>query len=387
MSPNRHGFVWLASYPKSGNTWLRLFLENLLADGDRPCDINHLPHIGHAPTLEGFALHAGIDPTLLSHDEMDRLRPGFYAYLLDHGYPRRLLKTHDAYRLTSTGEPLFPPGITRGAIYLIRNPLDVCVSYRHHKGLDSYDQVVALMANRDYALCDADDGPSTQMRQKLSSWSGHVESWTGVRDFPVLTLRYEDLAADPMRHFSRAVAFLGLDHDADAIRRAIDFSAFDELRKQEQAAGFGEKPNHTARFFRAGKTGDWRDQLTPAQVARIVADHGATMARFGYLEEAMAFILNPTEPQGTKGYSTGRDKRGHGRTSNEQQAYPEPDTGVFGVIAADKDAEIAAFSEAVQGVSHDQLAVRAQGTGRMFRQFEIADQYLGHQPSIKKILA
>lgn len=290
MNPHRHGFIWLASYPKSGNTWLRLFLENLLSAGDRPCDINHLPHSGHAPTLEGLALHAGIDPTLLSHDELERLRPDFYAYLLDHGYPRRLLKTHDAYRLTSSGEPLFPTEITRGAIYLIRNPLDVCVSYRHHKGLDSYDQTLAIMANRNYTVCDADDAPNPQMRQQLSSWSRHVESWTNALDFPVLTLRYEDLISDPLLHFTQVVTFLGLDHDAKAVRRAIAFSSFDELRKQEQAAGFGEKPEHATCFFRAGKAGGWRKRLTLEQTARIVADHGPIMKRFGYLDEALAFI-------------------------------------------------------------------------------------------------
>lgn len=289
----RNGFVWLASYPKSGNTWLRLFLENLLSGGDQPCDINHLLHIGHASTLEKFARHSGIDPTLLSHDEMERLQPDFYRYLLGNGYPRGFMKTHDAYRFTSAGEPLFPSGITKGAIYLIRNPLDVCVSYRHFKGLSSYDQAVDLMAYQDYALCDANTESSPQMRQKLSSWSGHVASWTGVSDFPVLTLRYEDLCADPLRHFTETVVFLGLDYGADAIRRAIEFSCFDELYKQEQAVGFREMPDNGSRFFRAGKAGAWRDQLSSAQIVRIVADHGATMARFGYLEEAVAFLGRP----------------------------------------------------------------------------------------------
>jgi hypothetical protein len=95
-------------------------------------------------------------------------------------------------------------------------------------------------------------------------------------------MRYEDMLARPMETFSGLVQFLRLPAEAPRIRRAIDLSSFDSLRKLEDKQGFIERSKSQKRFFRSGKSGGWREQLTPAQVAAIVAAHEPQMRRFGY---------------------------------------------------------------------------------------------------------
>lgn len=70
------------------------------------------------------------------------------------------------------------------------------------------------------------------------------------------------------------------------IGKAVRFSDFQVLSRQEAEKGFRERPTEAERFFRQGKSGGWRSQLTAAQAARIVADHGEVMRRFGYLDAA-----------------------------------------------------------------------------------------------------
>jgi len=120
--------VWLASYPKSGNTWLRMLIANLSARDGKPVDINDLPERGGIASARGPFDHLLlIDSGLLSHDEIDSLRPRVYEELArgaqddeyDDEYddehdeapdapPVRFVKVHDAYTLTPNGEPRLP---------------------------------------------------------------------------------------------------------------------------------------------------------------------------------------------------------------------------------------------------------------------------------------
>jgi aryl sulfotransferase len=112
-----------------------------------------------------------------------------------------------------------------------------------------------------------------------------VLSWVDAAELNRLAIRYEDMLTHPEETFSRAAAFLALPHEPERIGKAIRFSDFREVARQEAEKGFRERPHHTERFFREGRSGDWREKLTPEQVNRIVADHSTVMRRFGYLDE------------------------------------------------------------------------------------------------------
>jgi hypothetical protein len=180
--------------------------------------------------------------------------------------------------------PLIPYTASKGALYFIRNPLDVAVSFARHNGSDC-DIAISTMADEAFAFCCKLNRLHSQLRQKLLSWSGHVRSWVDNAPFPVCVLRYEDMKTKPLETFQKAVRFAGLPHSLDQIQKAIDFSAFDVVQQQEASEGFQENSTSPSRFFRKGLIGSWREELSENQVQRIVRDHRDVMHRFGYLEE------------------------------------------------------------------------------------------------------
>jgi hypothetical protein len=142
------------------------------------------------------------------------------------------------------------------------------------------------MANRDFELAGATTRLETQLRQRLLTWSDHVLSWVDAPGIRLLVVRYEDLQARPIETFGAAAAFLGLTTDLAKLERALSFSSIDELQSQERKDGFQEAVEGERVFFRKGKVGAWREELTASQSARIIEDHRDVMFRFGYLNEA-----------------------------------------------------------------------------------------------------
>jgi hypothetical protein len=92
------------------------------------------------------------------------------------------------------------------------------------------------------------------------------------------------MQADPEDAFTRALRHIGVPPDPERVARAVRFSSFDELRKQEETAGFVERSPNTERFFHSGRTGQWRDELAPEAVEQIRKDHGEVMREYGYLD-------------------------------------------------------------------------------------------------------
>jgi aryl sulfotransferase len=271
--------VWITSYPKSGNTWLRVFLANLLADSAVGVAIHDLPVRLHAASRAVFDELAGIDSSDLTEAEAAALRPLIYRQLAATLEPPVFIKTHDRYGRTAAGEPLFPAEITAAVIYIVRNPLDVAVSYAHHDALP-LDRIIDRMADDGFVMA----GPGRiHLRQHVGSWSGHVRSWCAEAPLPVEVVRYEDLRQQAVERFARVAAAAGVPRPVEQVQRAMELSGFERLQRQEARHGFPEAPAGAGAFFRSGRSGEWREALTRSQVERIVRDHGAFMSRFGYL--------------------------------------------------------------------------------------------------------
>ena len=280
--------VWLASYPKSGNTWFRMIVANLGAR--EPADINNLPvRGGIASGRREFEDATLLDSGLLSHDEADTLRPLAYEALARDGWldpeaeagPHpRFMKVHDAYVRTPLGAPMF--AAAGRAILIVRDPRDVAPSVANHFH-GRIDGAIRMMGAPDEALGKRVDSQPHQMRQRLLDWSGHCASWLDQHDVAVHLVRYEDLAADPLVVFSAAMAFAGRDVSRADVVRAVDFARFERLQAQERAQGFKEWRAREGRaFFRRGQAGGWRGELTGEQARRIEAAHGPMMRRLGY---------------------------------------------------------------------------------------------------------
>ena len=276
---------WLASYPKSGNTWTRIFLTNYLKDAEQPADINRLSGGPIASDRDVFDRWAGLEASDLSFEDIADLRPHVYRQMASHvGHPL-YVKVHDACTRNSDGDLIFPADITGGAIYLIRNPLDVAVSYSHHGGR-TIEQVVHNMCNPDGYVYESPKHLAPQLPQRLLSWSDHVRSWMDDSGLAVRLVRYEDMLADPEGTFTGIVGALDLPLDLPKLRRAVAFSAFESLQEQEASAGFKERlMGADAPFFRRGRSGSWRQELVPDLAKRLIETHEDIMRRFGYLDE------------------------------------------------------------------------------------------------------
>ena len=277
--------TWLSSYPKSGNTWLRTFLTNYFRDANEPADINKLDGGPIASSRFRFDEWAGIEASLLPDDLIECLRPDVYRCLVRESPETIYMKNHDAWKITENGEGLFPLNVTAGVIYVIRNPLDMVMSCANHYGVDA-EKSVENLCNPDFAIARTAGGITDQLRQFLGSWSDHIRSWVDESGLPLHLVRYEDMKKDPEREFGEIIRFCGLPYSPARLQKAVAFSGFDLLKKQEQEKGFRERPGRSkGGFFRNGRQGGWRDELTAQQVQRIIDVHHETMLRFGYLDE------------------------------------------------------------------------------------------------------
>lgn len=271
--------IWLASYPKSGNTWMRAFLHNLLANPKEPVNINSLNKFCLGEDRAEYYNHFDARPlSTLSAEEVLALRPRVHQLLTEASPDSVFVKTHN-YLGEVSGVPLITMACTAGAIYVVRNPLDVVISYAHHYGVEM-DEAIAHLGHSGAGT------PTTNLvaRQYYGTWSQHVQSWTQQVSPTLHVVRFEDMAERPTETFGTIARFLGLDPPAERLERAIAFSSFDQLSGQESDQGFNERSQHS-RFFRSGQAGQWREALSEEQIGRLVAQHREQMERFGYLPE------------------------------------------------------------------------------------------------------
>lgn len=278
--------TWLASYPKSGNTWMRVFLTNYIRNNDQPANINELEGGPIASARTWFDEWSGIEASALSDSVITRLRPEVYRCMVRENLQMLYMKVHDAWMLTDRGEPLFPADVTAGVIYILRNPLDMAASCANHWGIP-LEKAVDNLCNPAFVMARSERELNNQLSQVVKCWSGHLKSWIDESGLPVLTVRYEDMLSLSEHTFSQVVRFCGLPLDPDRVRKAISFSEFRILQHQEREKGFHERsPSTSGQFFRRGQAGSWRDELPPELVRRLIDAHGDMMRRFGYLEEA-----------------------------------------------------------------------------------------------------
>ncbi|MBF0406664.1 MAG: sulfotransferase domain-containing protein [Candidatus Riflebacteria bacterium] len=278
------GIIWLASYMKSGNTWVRVFLENYRQNLSVPVSINSL-EIPVASDRELLDNCLGIESSDFSNNEIDRFRSEMYLYLARQRKEKFFLKVHDCYSICEgPGEQkfMFPAEATYKAVYIIRNPFEVAISMSNYYDMD-IDKTIEQMSNPDFTLAGDQNKLHSQLRQKIGTWSQHVESWIDLNSFPLLMVRYEDMKFDALNIFSGILDFTGFSIDRLRLEKSTRFSSFDELKKQETKDGFIENSSAVSLFFRKGASENWRSVLKSEQVNKIVHNHSRVMIRVGYL--------------------------------------------------------------------------------------------------------
>jgi hypothetical protein len=312
--PAEKGLIYLASFPKSGNTWTRLFLFalfNPLARQDSNFNLSDIA--GRAGqmdvTFQLFERILGKPHYEISDQEVAQTMPMAQKLLALQQDKKVFVKTHlcnGAWHGTRTiGLDTF-----RSAVYIVRNPLDVTPSFASHMNTD-VDGAIQGMANSTHFIggrpkkfdlesaikAEKEKRPELsdeeakekalsagQIPQLMGSWSEHVASWTAAPDPRVIYMRYEDMKHDPETTFYRTVKHLGLPFSKDDVIAAEEAVKFDKIQAKEKSQGFKEKMGGDA-FFRKGKTGSWKEELTEEQVRQVIMNHHHQMRRFDYIPE------------------------------------------------------------------------------------------------------
>lgn len=269
--------VFIPSYPRSGNTFVRI----LLAAYHGVEDLDRLEEVLPADTS---AFLWRLVPDYRSQEVSARNNRRFRRQVLTDyrqqapALPFRGLKTHTA-NLAAFGQPAFDIAPGDRIIHLVRNPLDVVLSNADYNDHD-IETSIDLMGSSGAAVGNDGVG-SVEVR---GSWRENVSSWLETDACPNLLVRYEDLYGDTETWLRRMVEHIGLPVEEERLKRAVERSQFSRLQQQEKEKGFAEAPERTrsGRFFREGRSGQWREGLTAGQVERLTASCGEVMARLGY---------------------------------------------------------------------------------------------------------
>lgn len=290
--------TWIASYPRSGNTWLRMLLKSML-DPDWSIDrmsIALAPNAGDRAFIEK---HSGFMTADLSDGEIAAVRQAVHATIASLSDRPFFVKVHDNYYLSAVADghanlsatadsaqdnanTLFAPRPGDRVLYVVRNPADVAVSLAAFVG-EPHDRIVSLMCNEQARWDDlTPSARHDQVSYRLGSWASHVSGWVqgGMRD-QCLCLRYEDMIADAGAVLRRVADWLALPVDPAAIDRAVTRTAFSRLHAHEQRHGFAEASPGAA-FFRSGPAGAGHDGLSREHLVRIADASADVMCRLGY---------------------------------------------------------------------------------------------------------
>lgn len=271
--------VWMASYPKSGNTWFRCFFMALLRG---KVDLNHLNTGGIFSARDFYDEVYDIDTRLLTDNELKSVAAKSMAYYVSRLKQLEFIKTHYAYVNAPNKKPIFPTKFSHKIIYFVRNPLDVVASFASHNGV-TIDKTIEIMSHNNAQLARQKNGLHTksQFPQLLLSWGGHVSSWLNQQNIEVHLVKYEDMQKAPLKTFSGILKAVGLKVKNLDVKAAIDLTKFSKLQQAEKKEGFNELAKSTT-FFRSGKVNGWKNELSKSQARLIISHHYKTMEQLNY---------------------------------------------------------------------------------------------------------
>ena len=279
--------IWLASFPKSGNTWMRAFLSSYLyLDLDKEnFTFNLLKKIERFPNLNQLN-NIGIKPKSFL-DVAKSWIPTQNHINLNNKI--NLLKTHQAFG-NFENFPFTDSNNTLGAIYLVRDPRDVLISYSKHMK-QSIDKTLDLVLEDD-SKGNLFEGKNSVIGEMRGSWSQHYNSWKYSNLKEKIIIKYEDLINNPFDTFSKVISHLNylfrklsfpLETNAERIRKCIQISNFNNLQNLEKKSGFSDNIKSGATFFNKGTTNQWQDELNDKIIYKIEKKFKKEMKELNYI--------------------------------------------------------------------------------------------------------
>ena len=277
--------IWLASYPKSGNTLVRSMLASLLFTQNGKFNINDLQYISNYP--EGYHFE-GLTNKLNSIDELSK----FWTISQDKinkNNKINFLKTHHLrcgignYTFTNSKN-------TIGTIYIVRDPRDVIISFAQHHSLSIEEAKYTMFRNDAYEFPEREKNPDLALRTLLGSWSDHYNSWT-KNNKNLLFIKYENLIKNKKSELLRIIKFVNnyikIPISETKINNCINSTTFESMKKNEEKGLFEEnsfdKNGKKIKFFNYGKEGNWKSILTKELVLNIEKKFQKEMSELKYI--------------------------------------------------------------------------------------------------------
>ena len=281
--------LWLASYPKSGNTWLRSIIASLIYTSEGVFNFDLLKLIEQFDKPERYKFIKDINK---NDFKKINLKIEYIAKYWIESQKKitnnneinpiyNIFKTHSA-NLSVNKENFTNNEVTAGCIYVVRDPREVVISFANHRGAN-IDETIDFMS---------DIGSYFPFNQKtsltlLSRWDIHYKSWEDL-SCPILVLRYEDLINDLYKEIQKIIFFLNktmlieINNKDKKITNIIKNTNIEKFREFEKKFGFQEA-SKSSNFFRSGRCDSWKKILNKNQISKIEAIFKNTMIYFKYL--------------------------------------------------------------------------------------------------------
>tara|TARA_B100001250_G_scaffold102450_2_gene86281 strand:- start:38 stop:883 length:846 start_codon:yes stop_codon:yes gene_type:complete len=278
--------IWLASYPKSGNTWLRALISNYFFSKDGNFDFNLLEQIDSFPSEKFFKNY----PDRFEKPE-DTSKYWIKEQIeINKSNKIHFFKTHNA--LCKINGNKFTNGEnTLGAIYIIRDPRNILTSLAYHYQI-SLDDALKFMIDKKRGIVSK-KGDRYIGFQALFSWSLNIKSWVDNTLYPTHIVRYEDLQQDAFGTFKKIIEFINktsksnLRFDGEKAKVSIKNCQFSNLKKLENSKGFPEAitqkgTNKKLSFFNLGKDNDYKKLLNEELINKMNTLFQEELIKFKY---------------------------------------------------------------------------------------------------------
>ena len=263
--------IWIASYPKSGNTWVRSFVTAYYFCENGIFDIDKLILIQDYPNKQFFK-------ETVKKGEIHKHWESSQKNICSEKKVK-FLKTHNSL-ITAFGNKFTKPEYTLGVIHIIRDPRNIITSLKNHYDFETYERALKFMQDKNKVLEDYPHLKNYAKTNIINSWRINYQSWIFNKNFRRLTIRYEDMIENPQQTFEKLVVFINTlmrfkdKVDPKKLSNAIETTNFKSLQDIENQGKFTEnvyslKDNRKIKFFYQGPKNNWKKNLDDSMIKKM----------------------------------------------------------------------------------------------------------------------
>ena len=263
--------IWIASYPKSGNTWVRSFVTAYYFCENGIFDISKLNLIQDYPNKQFFK-------ETVKKGEIHKHWDSSQKNICNEKKVK-FLKTHNSL-ITAFGNDFTKPKYSLGIIHVIRDPRNIITSLKNHHDFETYEKTLTFMQDENKVLEDYPHLKNYAKTNIINSWRINYQSWMSNKNFRRLTIRYEDMIENPQQTFKKLVVFINTlmgfkdKIDSKKLSNSIETTNFKSLQDIENQGKFSEnvyslKDNRKIKFFYQGPKNDWKKNLDESMIKKM----------------------------------------------------------------------------------------------------------------------